>query len=96
MAGKDFVNSQLAVAGVDLQPFPVVPQEEDGSGWWELQAGLLSTQDIGGLASIGPGCGCYRDAGTQLELVFHCPFHLSFYHSRCDAALSLFARSDYG
>ena len=23
--------------------------------------------------------------------MFHCPFHLSFHHSRCDAALSLFA-----
>ena len=55
MAGKDFVDSKLAVAGVDLQPFWSVSRR--GRIWLvELWAGLLSTQDIGGLASVRPGC----------------------------------------
>ena len=56
MASKNFINGQLCVARVNSQPF--LQCLGRGRIWavgsWRL--GLLSTEYVGGLAGLGPGC----------------------------------------
>ena len=56
MASKNFVNGQLCVARVNSQPFLQCLEKREDLGGGQLEAGLLSAEDVGGLAGLGPGC----------------------------------------
>ena len=56
MAGKDFIDGQLCVARVNPQPLLQCLKEREDLAGGQLEAGLLSTEDVGSLASSGPGC----------------------------------------
>ena len=56
MASKDFIDGQLCVARVDPQPLLQCLKEREDLVGGQLEAGLLSAEYVGGLASLGPGC----------------------------------------
>ena len=56
MASKNFINGQLCVARVNSQPFLQCLKKREDLVGGQLEAGLLSTEDVGGLTSLGPGC----------------------------------------
>ena len=56
MASKDFIDGQLSVARVNPQPLLQCLKEREDLAGGQLEAGLLSTEDVGCLASLRPGC----------------------------------------
>ena len=56
MAGMNFVNGQFCVARVNSQSFLQCLEKREDLGGGQLEAGLLSAEDVGGLAGLGPGC----------------------------------------
>ena len=56
MAGKNFVNGQFCIARVNSQSLLQCLKKRENLGSGQLEASLLSAEDVGGLAGLGPGC----------------------------------------
>ena len=56
MAGKNFINGQFCVARVNSQSLLQCFQKRENLSSGQLEASLLSAEDVGGLAGLGPGC----------------------------------------
>ena len=56
MAGKNFINGQFCVARVNSQSLLQCFQKRENLSSGQLEASLLSAEDVGGLAGQGPGC----------------------------------------
>ena len=55
MAGKDFVNGEFCIARVNCQSLLQCRKKRENVGSGQLEARLLSAEDVGCLASLGPG-----------------------------------------
>ena len=56
MAGKNFVNSQFCVARINSQSLLQCCKKREDFGSGQLKASLLSAENVGSLAGLGPGC----------------------------------------
>ena len=54
MAGKNFVDSQFRVARINSQSLLQCCKKRDDFGSGQLKASLLSAEDVGSLAGLGP------------------------------------------
>ena len=56
MAGKNFVNGQFCITRVNSQSLLQCCKKREDFGSGQLKASLLSAEDVGSQASLGPGC----------------------------------------